>query len=537
MFNINHEIELKKRRTFAIISHPDAGKTTITEKMLLLGNIVRDSRQNTGKKNKKYTKSDWMSIEKKRGISVTTSVMQFTYRNILMNLLDTPGHEDFSEDTYRILTAVDCCLLVIDAAKGIEIRTKNLINVARTHNIPVITFINKLDRDSREPISILDEIEKELKFLCTPITWPISCGKNFQGVYHIYENVIHKYKNIYQNNTGSCPLNKYSDFFDMLSKHCIDKNLSDSIGKELELIVNIYPKFNKKEFLKGIVTPVFFGSALSNFGIDHILSSLIEWAPSPLHRKSNKRIIQPEEKHFSGFIFKIQANMNLKHRDRIAFMRIVSGQYKQGITLRHVRTKKNISISNAVSFIAGDRFLVEKAYPGDIIGIHNYGTINIGDTFTQGEEIQFLGIPSFASEIFRKINLRYPIKHKQFLKGLMQLSEEGTVQFFRPLENNNIILGAIGSLQFDVVTERLKTEYNIDAICTQVSVVIARWIRAKDSKILAKFVKCYRPYLAYDSFNNLIYLAPSFANFKIVTEENINISFDNVREHYSLQNI
>lgn len=530
MFNINHELELKKRRTFAIISHPDAGKTTITEKMLLFGKVIRTSGTIKGRGSGKYAKSDWMNIEKERGISVTTSVMQFTYKNILINLLDTPGHQDFSEDTYRILTAVDCCLLVIDAAKGIEERTKKLMNVTRIHKTPIITFINKLDRDSREPIEILDEIEKELQLNCTPVTWPISCGKNFQGVYHIHDKMICLYKNIVNKKNNLLQLKSFSNLFNILLDKHIDMNLAKHISEELELIINIYPEFQKKEFLKGMLTPVFFGSALSNFGINHVLSSLIKWAPSPLYRQSNTRKVRPQEKDFTGFIFKIQANMDLKHRDRIAFMRIVSGQYTKGMKLRHVRVKKNIIISDAISFLAGDRLSIDKAYPGDIIGIHNHGTIKIGDTFTQGEDIKFTGIPSFSPELFRRINLKNPLKQKQLTKGLIQLSEEGAVQFFRPVINNNLILGAIGTLQFDVVIERLKVEYNIDVMYEKVNIMLARWIRSEDNHSINEFIRKNSSHLAYDSFNNLIYLAPSASNLKIIISEYSNLFFDKIRE-------
>ncbi|WAI18324.1 MAG: peptide chain release factor 3 [Buchnera aphidicola (Acyrthosiphon caraganae)] len=526
MFDVNHEQELSKRRTFAIISHPDAGKTTITEKMLLFGKAIRISGTIKGRGSGKYAKSDWMNIEKERGISVTTSVMQFAYKNILMNLLDTPGHQDFSEDTYRILTAVDCCLVIIDAAKGVEERTKKLIDVTRIHNTPIITFINKLDRDSREPIEILDEIEKELKLNCIPVSWPMSCGKNFKGVYHIYDKIVdlYKYKFFKKNflNLDSCSDNLIDDY--------IGTDLAVHVRQELELITNIYPKFNKEKFLRGIITPIFFGSALGNFGINHVLDSLIKWAPSPLYRQSDKRKVNPQEKKFTGFIFKIQANMDLKHRDRIAFMRIVSGQYTKGMKLKHVRIKKNINISDAFTFLAGDRISINKAYPGDVIGLHNHGTIKIGDTFTQGEEIKFIGIPSFAPEIFRLIYLKNPLKQKQLKKGLVQLSEEGTVQVFRPILNNNLILGAIGILQFDVVIERLRLEYSIDAVYKKVNIILARWIKSDNHHSIYNFKKKYSTYLAYDTSNSLIYLAPSIANLNIVMTQNSDIFFDKTRE-------
>ncbi|WP_422667425.1 peptide chain release factor 3 [Buchnera aphidicola] len=531
MFNLNHETELNKRRTFAIISHPDAGKTTITEKMLLLGKIIRTAGTIKGRGNGKFAKSDWMKIEKERGISVTTSVVQFTYKNILINLLDTPGHEDFSEDTYRILTAVDCCIVIIDAAKGIEERTQKLINVTRINKTPIITFINKLDRDSREPIELIDAIEKEFELSCIPITWPISCGKNFKGVYHIYDKILNSYDNMIEQKNFYFPIKDFSHLFTMLLKKNIDSNLSLKICEELELINHIYPIFDKNNFLKGDITPIFFGSALKNFGINHLLMSLINWAPSPLSRQSNKRIVCPKEKNFTGFIFKIQANMDLKHRDRIAFMRIVSGQYQKGIKLRHVRIKKDIIISDALSFVAGDRFLIDHAYPGDVIGLHNHGTIKIGDTFTQGEEIKFIGIPSFAPEIFRSIILKNPLQKKQLKKSLVQLSEEGAVQVFYPIVNNYIILGAIGTLQFDVVIHRLKVEYKIDAIYKKVNIVLARWISSDSPDSINLFIKKNSSCIALDNINHLIYLAPNIINLNMVMSRYPDIIFNQIKEH------
>ncbi|QCI18493.1 peptide chain release factor 3 [Buchnera aphidicola (Aphis nasturtii)] len=527
MCNLNDKLAIKKRRTFAIISHPDAGKTTVTEKMLLLGKILRTSGTVKARGSRKYAKSDWMQIEKDRGISVTTSVIQFQYKNILVNLLDTPGHQDFSEDTYRILTAVDCCLLVIDAAKGIEERTKKLMDVSRLHNTPVITFINKLDRDSLEPIEILDQIEKELNLSCVPITWPISCGSNFKGVFHLDEKVIYLYNKLEKNKVFKIDCNNLNK--NLLKKY-ISLDLTLQIFEELKLISHIYSNFNKKDFLKNVITPIFFGSALTNFAVDHILESLIKWAPPPIYRMSNKRKIKPEEKNFTGFVFKIQANMDLKHHDRIAFIRIVSGKYTKGMKLRHVRIKKNIIISDAFCFIAGDRFSIKIAYPGDIIGIHNHGTIKIGDSFTEGEEINFIGIPSFSPEIFRRILLKNPLQKKQLKKGLMQLSEEGAIQVFHPFNNNHLILGAIGILQFDVVIQRLKTEYKIDAIYEEVNVKFSRWITSSNKKSIDMFLNKNKSYLALDSFNNLTYLAPNEANLNIIISRYVDINFHAIRE-------
>lgn len=527
MCNLNDMLSIKKRRTFAIISHPDAGKTTVTEKMLLLGKVLHTAGTVKARGSGKYAKSDWMQIEKDRGISITTSVMQFQYKNILVNLLDTPGHQDFSEDTYRILTAVDCCLLVIDAAKGIEERTKKLMDVSRLHRTPVITFVNKLDRDSLEPIEILDQIEKELKLSCVPITWPISCGSHFKGVFHLDEKLIYLYNKSEKTKVLKADFNNFKK---KLLNEYVSLDLIFQVYEELKLISHIYADFNKKNFLKNIITPVFFGSALSNFGIDHILESLIKWAPPPIYRISKNRKVEPEEKKFTGFVFKIQANMDLKHHDRIAFIRIVSGKYTQGIKLRHVRIKKNIIVSDAFYFIAGDRFYIKTAYPGDIIGIHNHGTIKIGDSFTEGEEINFIGIPSFAPEIFRRIFLKNPLKQKQLKKGLMQLSEEGTIQVFYPFNNNYLILGAIGILQFDVVIQRLKIEYKIDAIYEEINIKFARWITSNNKKNIDIFLNKNKTYLALDSFNNLTYLAPNEANLEIVMSQYVNINFNKIRE-------
>ncbi|AWH90277.1 peptide chain release factor 3 [Buchnera aphidicola (Melanaphis sacchari)] len=530
MLNLNDQKELRKRRTFAIISHPDAGKTTLTEKMLLFSKVIHTSGTIKGRGNGKYVKSDWMSIEKKRGISVTTSIIKFSYKNTLMNLLDTPGHQDFSEDTYRILTAVDSCLLVIDAAKGIEDRTKKLMNVSRINNTPVITFINKLDRDSLDPIELLDQIEKHLKLNCVPITWPISCGKNFRGVYHFYDDMVYLFQK--NNNKKNNILNSKVLFFkfnEFLLKKYIDQDLFFQFSEELKLITAIYSKYNKKNFLKSITTPVFFGSALSNFGIDHILDSLINWAPSPIYRISNLRKVDPKEKKFTGFVFKIQANMDLRHRDRIAFMRIVSGKYIKGMKLRHVRIKKDIIISDAFSFLAGERFVINEAYAGDVIGIHNHGTIKIGDTFTEGEEINFINMPSFSPEIFRCVFLKNPFQKKQLKKGLLQLSEEGAIQVFYPINNNDIILGAIGILQFDVVIERLKMEYKINAIYEKTNIMLARWITSANKEILHEFKSKNKSFLAFDNFNHLIYLAPNQIHLNLIMTRYTGISFEKIR--------
>ncbi|UGA54242.1 peptide chain release factor 3 [Vibrio sp. VB16] len=521
--------EVSKRRTFAIISHPDAGKTTITEKVLLFGRAIQSAGTVKGRGSNQHAKSDWMEMEKERGISVTTSVMQFPFNGSLVNLLDTPGHEDFSEDTYRTLTAVDSCLMVIDSAKGVEARTRKLMEVTRLRDTPIVTFMNKLDREIRDPMELLDEVESELKIACAPISWPIGCGKEFKGVYHIHRDETYLYS------TGQGHTIQEEKIIKGLGnpelEAAIGDELAEQLRDELELVIGASHEFDQELFLAGELTPVFFGTALGNFGVDHMLEGLTSWAPQPLSRQANEREVKATEEKFSGFIFKIQANMDPKHRDRIAFMRIVSGTYSQGMKMNHVRLGKQINISDAVTFMAGDRSRAEQAYAGDIIGLHNHGTIQIGDTFTQGEALKFSGIPNFAPELFRRIRLRDPLKQKQLLKGLVQLSEEGAVQVFRPLQNNDLIVGAVGVLQFDVVVARLKSEYNVEAIYESVNVATARWIECDDEKTLDEFRRKGQANLALDGGNNLSYIAPTMVNLNLAQERFPDIQFRATREH------
>jgi peptide chain release factor 3 len=526
MSNSNFLNEINKRRTFAIISHPDAGKTTITEKVLLFGNALQKAGTVKGKKSGQHAKSDWMEMEKERGISVTTSVMQFPYADHLINLLDTPGHEDFSEDTYRTLTAVDSCLMVIDAAKGVEARTIKLMEVTRLRDTPIITFMNKLDRDTRDPIDLMDEVEDILKIKCAPITWPIGMGKEFKGVYHLLRDETVLYK------TGM----GHTIQDGKVIKGLHNPELDDAIGyyaeelrDMLELVQGASHEFNLEEFLAGELTPVFFGTALGNYGVDHMLDGLVEWAPKPQPRKTEVRDIAAEEEKFSGFVFKIQANMDPKHRDRIAFCRIVSGKYEKGMKMRHTRIGKDVRVSDALTFLAGDRALLEEAYAGDIIGLHNHGSIRIGDTFTAGEDIRFSGIPNFAPELFKRIRLKDPLKMKQLQKGLIQLSEEGAVQVFRPLMNNDLIVGAVGILQFDVVVARLKGEYNVDAIYEHVSVATARWVYGDERKV-DEFRRKAQVNLALDGGDNLTYIAPTMVNLSLALERYPDITFTATRE-------
>ncbi|NJC99202.1 peptide chain release factor 3 [Candidatus Erwinia dacicola] len=527
---ISHYLaEVAKRRTFAIISHPDAGKTTITEKVLLFGQAIQTAGTVKGRGSNQHAKSDWMEMEKQRGISITTSVMQFPYRDSLVNLLDTPGHEDFSEDTYRTLTAVDCCMMVIDAAKGVEDRTRKLMEVTRLRDTPILTFMNKLDRDIRDPMEAMDEVESELKIACAPITWPIGCGKLFKGVYHQYKNETYLYQTGKGHTIQEIRVIKGLDNPDLDAT--IGENFAGQLRDELELVQGASHEFDRELFLVGQLTPVFFGTALGNFGVDHMLDGLVEWAPSPMPRDTDLRTVTAADEKFTGFVFKIQANMDPKHRDRVAFMRVVSGKYEKGMKLRQVRTGKDVTVAAALTFMAGDRSHLEEAYPGDIIGLHNHGTIQIGDTFTQGENMKFTGIPNFAPELFRRIRLRDPLKQKQLLKGLVQLSEEGAVQVFRPVHNNDLIVGALGVLQFDVVVARLKSEYNVEAIYEAINVSTARWVECDNAKMFDEFQRKNEVNLALDGGDNLTYIAPTMVNLNITQERYPDVVFRKTREH------
>lgn len=520
--------ELARRRTFAIISHPDAGKTTLTEKLLLFGGAIQLAGTVKGRKASRHATSDWMELEKQRGISVTTSVMQFPYKNFIMNLLDTPGHADFSEDTYRTLTAVDSALMVIDAAKGVEERTIKLLDVCRLRHTPIISYINKMDRDSRDPIELLDEIETILKIRCAPITWPIGMGRDFKGVYHLYEDAVYLYepgKNaIQQEGTKIIGLNNPE-------LDSVLEGLAADLRTTVELVKGASHEFDKEAFLKGELTPVFFGSALNNFGVRELLDAFAEYAPLPQARETETRTVKPEEEKFAGFVFKIQANMDPSHRDRIAFLRVCSGRYLPSMKVYQVGLGRDVKISQALTFMASEREQVAEAWPGDIIGLHNHGTIQIGETFTEGEAIKFTGIPYFAPELFRLVRLKDPLKLKALQKGLKQLCEEGATQLFRPLANNNLILGAVGMLQFDVVAYRLKHEYNVDCVYESVSVTTARWIYCDDAKMLDDFKKKAFDNLALDGSDNLTYLAPTRVNLNLTMERWPKIEFKTTREH------
>ncbi|AMX01666.1 peptide chain release factor 3 [Microbulbifer thermotolerans] len=515
------------RRTFAIISHPDAGKTTVTEKLLLFGNAIQLAGSVKGKKGP-HARSDWMTMEQERGISVTSSVMQFPYKGRTVNLLDTPGHEDFSEDTYRVLTAVDSALMVIDGAKGVEDRTIKLMNVCRLRTTPILSFINKLDRDIRDPIEVMDEIEEVLDIQAAPINWPLGSGKNFKGVYNLYTDTIHVYE---QGQGHTIPEDTQIKGLDSDEASALLGEYADDIREEIELVRGATHEFDLEAYLAGKLTPVFFGTALGNFGVREMLDGFVEWAPGPQPRPANERSVAPGEEKFSGFVFKIQANMDPKHRDRIAFMRVCSGTYSRGMKMRHVRLGKDVKIADAVTFMAGDRTHVEEAIAGDIIGLHNHGTIQIGDTFTEGENLKFTGIPNFAPELFRRIRLKDPLKLKQLQKGLQQLSEEGSTQVFFPLDNNDIIVGAVGVLQFEVVAFRLKDEYKVEAIYENVNVNTARWVDSDNAKELENFKRKASTNLALDGSGHLTYLAPTRVNLQLAEERYPEIRFYATREH------
>ncbi|QDP73021.1 peptide chain release factor 3 [Legionella israelensis] len=520
--------DFSKRRTFAIISHPDAGKTTVTEKLLLFGGAIQLAGTVKGRKADRHATSDWMEMEKERGISVTTSVMQFTHNQRVMNLLDTPGHEDFSEDTYRTLTAVDSALMVIDVAKGVEERTVKLMEVCRLRDTPIMTFINKLDREGREPIELLDEVETVLGIRCAPVTWPVGMGKRFKGIYHLHQDAVYLYQ------PGKNSQKQDAVKIEGLDNPQLDELIGDSasdLREEIELVKGASHAFNLDEYLKGQLTPVYFGSAINNFGIKELLDDYAEHAPGPKAREAQERSVYPEENQFSGFVFKIQANMDPKHRDRIAFMRICSGRFNKGMKLNHLRLGKEIQISSALTFMAGDRSHADEALPGDIIGLHNHGTIRIGDTFTQGEFLKFTGIPNFAPELFRLVRLKDPLKSKALLKGLIELSEEGATQIFRPLNSNQLILGAVGVLQFDVVAHRLKHEYKVDCVYESVNVNCARWVHSDDEKAMSEFRTKAYDYLAIDGGDMLIYLAPTRVNLTMAEERYPKIQFSATREH------
>jgi peptide chain release factor 3 len=520
--------EVARRRTFGIISHPDAGKTTLTEKLLLFSGAIQLAGTVKGRKSGRHATSDWMDIEKQRGISVASSVMQFEYRDHVVNLLDTPGHQDFSEDTYRVLTAVDSALMVIDSAKGVETQTIKLLNVCRMRNTPILTFMNKMDREVRDPLELLDEVESVLQIQCAPVTWPLGMGKTFRGVYHLLRDEIMLFE------AGGERADQEFEIIKGIDNPRLSEMFPLEIERlkmEVELVHGASHPFDLQRFLDGKQTPVFFGSAINNFGVREILNALLDWAPSPLARDATVRVVEPTETAFSGFVFKIQANMDANHRDRIAFLRVCSGHFERGMKIRHLRINREIRVSNVVTFMASSREQVEEAYAGDIIGLPNHGNMQIGDSFSEGELLQFTGIPYFAPDFFRSVRIRNPIKVKQLHKGLQQLGEEGAVQVFKPVSGGDLILGAVGVLQFDVVASRLQGEYGVDAVFEGTSTTSARWVTCDDKKMLADFEKTLSHNVAYDAAGNMAYLAPNNVNLKLTQERWPKVVFHTTREH------
>ena len=522
---------IETRRTFAIISHPDAGKTTLTEKLLLFGGAIQMAGMVKGKKDQKAATSDWMSIEKERGISVTASVMTFEYNDCTINLLDTPGHKDFSEDTYRTLTAVDSAVMVLDAAKGIEEQTRKLFEVCRLRDMPIITFINKMDREAREPFELLDEVEKTLALDVSPITWPIGMGDRFKGCYDLVKDTLYFFE------TGHGDRLQEGVEFNGVDDPKLDEMIPArelaTFREEVELVRAVCKPFDREAYLEGHLTPVFFGSALNNFGVRELLNALCERAPSPRPQVAVERTIQPEEAKFTGFVFKIQANMDRNHRDRIAFVRICSGMYKRGMKVLHVRSGKTISLNNPVLFLARERELAEEAYPGDIIGIPNHGNLNIGDALTEGEPLHVTGIPSFAPELFQRVVLTDPMKNKQLKKALEQLAQEGASQIFKPLNGSDWIIGVVGQLQFDVIATRLKEEYGVEGRYEGVPYRAARWVLSNDNDKLKNFTQKNLHNLGEDVYGALTYLAPNDWHIQRIQDDWPDFQFAKTREHHN----
>jgi peptide chain release factor 3 len=522
---------VEQRRTFAIISHPDAGKTTLTEKLLLFAGAIHIAGSVKARKATRHATSDWMEIEKQRGISVASSVMQMEYGGKVINLLDTPGHQDFSEDTYRVLTAVDAALMVIDAANGVEAQTLRLLEVCRSRGTPIITFINKMDREVREPLDLIDEIERALGMSAVPFSWPIGMGKRFHGVYDLAEDRIRVFR------PGDDRLGQEDEVVHGLGNPAIQERFGDELVRaraDIELVRGAMPVFSREEFLAGRQTPVFFGSAINNFGVREVLDALVEIAPPPQPRVALQRKVDVHEEHFSGVVFKIQANMDPAHRDRVVFVRVCSGRFERGMRLKIQRTGKEIRPNNVVSFLSQRRELLDEAYAGDIIGIPTHGGIQLGDTLTDGIDLQYTGLPFFAPEIFHLVEVKNPLKAKQLRTGLMQLGEEGAIQVFRPLRNNIMLLGAVGSLQFDVAAHRLEHEYGVEARMSPVPYTCARWISADDPAAFDKFVESNATRLAKDAADALAVLTNSKFEMKVVQDRFPEIRFHAQREHAGL---
>jgi peptide chain release factor 3 len=516
--------EIGRRRTFAIISHPDAGKTTLTEKLLLFGGAIQLAGQVKAKKNRRSTQSDWMAIERERGISVVTSVMTFEYGSHVFNLLDTPGHEDFSEDTYRTLTAVDSAVMVIDAAKGIEARTRKLFEVCRLRDIPIVTFINKMDRESRDPFDLLDEIEKTLALDTTPVNWPVGRGRDFVGTVAIEGGGVR----LLEGDAGKAGTLREMSIEEVAA---LNGNLdAAAISGELELVRDACKPFDMEAFREGHLSPVFFGSALKNFGVKDLLDALAFFAPAPRAQASSTRIVDAHENAMTAFVFKIQANMDPNHRDRIAFARLCSGKLRRGMKARLTRTAKLLTLSTPQLFFAQDRALADEAYAGDVVGIPNHGTLRIGDTLTEGENIAFLGVPNFAPEILRRVKLGDPMKAKKLKEALQQMAEEGVVQVFRPLDGAPALVGVVGSLQLDVLKVRLSEEYGLDISFEQPEFQLARWISAADERKLEDFVQANYLSCAEDLDNNKVFMARNQFILDYTRERAPGISFADIKD-------
>ena len=522
--------EVKRRRTFAIISHPDAGKTTLTEKLLLFAGAIQIAGSVKARKASRHATSDWMEIEKQRGISVASSVMQMEYGDCVINLLDTPGHQDFSEDTYRVLTAVDAALMVIDAGNGVEPQTLRLLEVCRARNTPIITFINKLDSEVKDPLDLVDEIEKVLKLTVVPFTWPVGMGKRFAGVYDIRKDQMRLFR------SGKDRLETESETLQGFEH----PQLADRFGaefeqaqQEVELISGASEEFDKEAFLNGQQTPLFFGSAINNFGVKEVLDALSELAPAPKPRAAIQRVVNPDEQAFSGVVFKVQANMDPAHRDRIAFVRICSGKFTRGMQLKIGRTGKSMRTASAMSFLSQRRELLEEAYAGDIIGLPNHGLLQLGDTLTEGEKLQYTGLPFFAPEIFQAVEVADPMRAKQLRTGLQQLGEEGAIQVFRPHDGGALLLGAVGTLQFEVVAHRLKHEYGVEARLMPTKYRLARWVTADDPAELKQFIDFNSYRIAYDVVEAPTFLA-SYQGELVIPERWKTIKYHALREHAGL---
>ncbi|MFY8189117.1 MAG: peptide chain release factor 3 [Flavobacterium sp.] len=501
--------EIKRRRTFGIISHPDAGKTTLTEKLLLFGGAIQEAGAVKNNKIKKGATSDFMEIERQRGISVATSVLAFNYKDKKINILDTPGHKDFAEDTFRTLTAVDSVIVVIDVAKGVEEQTEKLVEVCRMRNIPMIVFINKLDREGKDAFDLMDEVEQKLGLTVTPLSFPIGMGYDFQGIYNIWEKNINLFSGDSRKNIEETIA--FSDIDSPQLEKIIGSKPAEKLREELELIREVYPEFNQKDYLEGNLQPVFFGSALNNFGVRELLDCFIEIAPSPRPKNSDTRLIHPEEEKMSGFVFKIHANMDPKHRDRLAFIKIVSGTFERNKPYQHVRLNKSLKFSSPNAFFAEKKEIVDISYPGDIVGLHDTGNFKIGDTLTEGETMYFKGIPSFSPEHFRYINNADPLKSKQLEKGIDQLMDEGVAQLFTMEMNGRKIIGTVGALQYEVIQYRLEHEYGAKCTYENFAAYKACWVKADDPKNteFAEFKRIKQKYLAHDKYGQLVFLADS----------------------------